>query len=99
MTTQEIINQQFESLKELIISQIKSWEYGDGISPFVHNPDDEDGITCKVNYIDNNGWVNINSPIPYGDTEDYHLSSLWIDELLTIYNMQCNYAADIKETT
>ena len=99
MTTQQLIGQQFNSLKELLISQIKSWEYGDGIGPFVHNPDDEDGITCKVNYIDNNGWVNINSPSPYGDTEDYHLSSLWIDELLTIYNMQCNSAADIKETT
>jgi len=97
MTTQEIINQQFNSLKELLISQIKSWEYGDEVTaPYVHNPDDDEGILCRVNFIDNEGWVNINSP--YGDTESYHLSSLWIDELLTIYNMQCNSAADLKET-
>lgn len=89
MTTQQLIKQQFDSLKESLISHIKTpWEYGDGISPFVHNPNDEDGITCKINYIDNEGWVNINSP--YGETEDYHLSSLWIDELMTIYTMQCN---------
>ncbi len=88
------IKESAEELKNYIISQIKPWEYGEGeLTPFIHNPDDEEGCTNRIHFIDDKGWVCVTNHYASDETESFHLSSLLIDDLLSIYNIQCNSVA------
>ena len=81
------IENSVSQLRELLIKQIKSQEFEDGVdATYVHSPDDVDNYLYRVNYIDNEGWINIDNS--YGANDSYELKYLSIDDLIKIYNLQ-----------
>lgn len=86
------IDESVKELKDYLVSQIKPFEYKYEFGKpavYVHRPDNVEDIV-KVLYVDDENYVCVEDLHVAGGTEQYHLSSLYIDDLLEIIKTQRN---------
>ena len=83
------IDKTLKELKDYLISQIKPYEHeegNDGI--YIHNPNSLDHEYSKVHYIGLEGMVCIDDLDSSDETTIFHLSELYIEELIDIIEAQ-----------